>query len=402
MIPALELLGNHLAEEREVHAREHVEQMRIEVPEYFVGNDEAIVQLAIESTSDWLYGMASGLSHGCRLPEAPPANALKEALMTAQMGVPWRAVEKTIWVGYREIIDRLFTHISEQALPRAEEFALMRAAHRYITTYCSELSAHLAHVYEKERDRVVRRGEHRRIEVVKALLNGREVSGELLGYSLETEHWAVVATGPQREEVLGDLARVLGCALLLTPGIDGTMWGWLGGRPQVARELLATWEPRAGHHVAFGTVADGREGFVQSHIEAVEAHRVDRLSGAPVTYYDEVAIEAFALRDERVARAFVVDELGPLSDEGDRALQLRETLRAYFAVGNNGSAAAAKLGVHERTVSYRLSSIEEVLPDGIAKRRGELVVALRLHELLFESDAYSAAAGSEQIDHPVS
>jgi DNA-binding PucR family transcriptional regulator len=41
------------------------------------------------------------------------------------------------------------------------------------------------------------------------------------------------------------------------------------------------------------------------------------------------------------------------------------------------------LGVHERTVSYRLNSIEESLPRGIAGRRGELVVALRLHDLLF-------------------
>ena len=44
--PGLELLGGHLAENRQVHAREHVEQMIIEVPEYFVGNDQAIVELA--------------------------------------------------------------------------------------------------------------------------------------------------------------------------------------------------------------------------------------------------------------------------------------------------------------------------------------------------------------------
>lgn len=385
MKPGLEGLGVHLAENREVHAREHVEQMMIEVPEYFAGNDQAIVQLAIESTADWLYGMASGFAHGCRLPEAPPAIALKEALLTAQMGIPWRAVEKTIWVGYREILDRLFTHIQEQALPRGEELALIRASHRYITTYCSELSARLAHVHEMERDRVVRRGEHRRIEVVKALLNGRDVSGEALGYSLDGEHWAVVASGSEPEDALSDLARTLGCPALVTPGVDGTMWGWLGGSPATARRALAGWEPPAGAQVAFGTIDRGRDGFVRSHSEALEAYRVARLSGAPMTHYDGVAIEAFALRDERVARAFVIDELGTLADDDERAAQLRETLRAYFAVGNNGSAAAATLGVHERTVSYRLNSIEDVLPNGIARRRGELMVALRLHELLFRS-----------------
>ena len=53
-------------------------------------------------------------------------------------------------------------------------------------------------------------------------------------------------------------------------------------------------------------------------------------------------------------------------------------------VGDYRRPTAAMLGVHERTVSYRLSSIEEVLPEGIAHRRGELVVALSLHRLLIE------------------
>jgi hypothetical protein len=381
---ALERVAAFLADNREVHAREHVEQMQREVPEYFAGNDQAIVQLAVESTADWLHGMASGFRHGCRVPEAPPAIALKEALLTAQMGIPWRAVEKTIWVGYREILDRLFTDIQSAALPRAEEQALIVATHRFITTFCSELSSRLAHVYELERDSCVRRGEHRRIEVVKALLNGRAVSDAALGYALDGEHRAVVASGPDREDALNDLARTLDCALLVTPGIDGSAWGWLGGRPTItgAARALVGWEPPAGTQIAFGTIDRGPEGFVRSHAEAVEAHRVALRSGAPTTSYEDVAVDAFALRDERVARAFVLDELGTLADDDERAAELRKTLRAYFAAGNNGSAAAAMLGVHERTVSYRLNSIEDVIPAGIGRRRGELMLALRLHELL--------------------
>ena len=381
----LDYVAAHLADTSEVNARAHVDQMIREVPEYFVGNDQAIVQLAIESTADWLQGIASGFRHDCRLPDVPPAIALKEAVLTAQMGIPWRAVEKTIWVGYREIVDGVYVHIHEAALPRSEEIALIRAAHRFITTYCSELSTQLAHVHEMERDRVVRRGEHRRIEVVKAVLSGRDVSGDALGYPLEGEHWAVVATGPDCADALTELARFLGCAVLTTPGVDGGVWGWLGGRPTLTRSQLelSGWEPPAGVRLAFGTVERGREGFVRSHDEALEAQRVARLNRSSVTRYERVAPEAFALRDERVARAFVLEELRTLADAGERAAQLRETLRAYFAVGNNGSAAAATLGVHERTVSYRLNSIEDALPNAVAHRRGELVLALRLHELLF-------------------
>ena len=44
----------------------------------------------------------------------------------------------------------------------------------------------------------------------------------------------------------------------------------------------------------------------------------------------------------------------------------------------NASRAAVMLGVHERTISYRLRSIESKLGADVATRRDELGVALRL------------------------
>lgn len=86
------------------------------------------------------------------------------------------------------------------------------------------------------------------------------------------------------------------------------------------------------------------------------------------------------LADERAARAFVAAELGPLGDGRD-GTKLRETLVAYFACGFNASAAAAALGVNDRTVAYRLGGIEERLADRSA-RVAELQAAIRLERVL--------------------
>ena len=74
-------------------------------------------------------------------------------------------------------------------------------------------------------------------------------------------------------------------------------------------------------------------------------------------------------------------ELHGLDGADARSGRLRETLRAYFASGQNASAAAALLGVHEHTVSYRLRTIEERLGRPVTARRAELETALRLLEL---------------------
>jgi DNA-binding PucR family transcriptional regulator len=61
---------------------------------------------------------------------------------------------------------------------------------------------------------------------------------------------------------------------------------------------------------------------------------------------------------------------------------LLETLRTYVRSGWNAASAAAQLGVHERTVGYRLATIEQRLGRPLSARRQELGAALRLTETL--------------------
>lgn len=359
--------------------------MQDEVPDYFTDIGLDGIDLAIESTADWQLGFSSAIARGAPVPDVPPPMALREAFVTARTGIPWSAVEKTIWVGQREIVGEMFRWARDENLSQIIEHELLRDAVRVVGTYCGELTTMLSQEYEMERDRCVRRGEHRRIEAIKALLAGMDVSDGPLGYSLEVEHWAAIGWGPAVDDALRELADLLGCSLLLAPGGGGSVWAWFGGKPRIKSSvgLLRELSLAAGTQVAFGTRRQGRAGFIESHNEALEAQRVGRLSGRSITAYDEVAAVAFALRDERLARAFVHKELRDIADHSERSARLRETLETYFKLGNNGTAAAADLGVHERTVAYRLSQVESALGYRAQERRKEILVALRLHALLF-------------------
>ena len=168
------------------------------------------------------------------------------------------------------------------------------------------------------------------------------------------------------------------------PGQSGAAWGWLGADsiaptwPKLARELALP----AATFLALGAPGAGAAGFRLSHREALEAARVLRRTGAPLAIYDDVSLEALALRDERAAQDFVTRELGPLLDGDKRTQILLGTLGAYVSSGWSAASTGARLGVHERTIGYRVATIEQRLGRPLAARRDELGVALRLHAAL--------------------
>ena len=172
---------------------------------------------------------------------------------------------------------------------------------------------------------------------------------------------------------------------MLAVSVSGqTAWAWLSGgatqSDQRLRRALAELELND-VGLAFGRTGEGPDGFRSSHREARGAHRIAAATGAAVTHYDDVALECVMLADERAARAFVAAELAPL-DRGRDGGKLRETLTAYFASGFNASAAAATLQVNDRTIAYRLNSVEEQLGRSVRGRQTELQAAIRLERVL--------------------
>jgi hypothetical protein len=224
----------------------------------------------------------------------------------------------------------------------------------------------------------VRSREQRRARLVRDLLQGLPASDQDLGYPLGAAHVAAITWGAGPDRALTALAESLRGTLLAVAGPLGTRWGWVAlddGEDRGGR-----YAPPADTRVALGAPGRGRGGFRRSHEQAQAARAVALRTDEPVTRWHDVALEALVLNDERAARAFVHDELGPLAAGDRRAAVLRRTLAAWFAAEHRAAGAAALLGVHERTVSYRLRTIEQRLGHPILARRTELDAALRLHD----------------------
>ena len=285
--------------------------------------------------------------------------------------------------------EQMSAEVERRGLPDARRVEVLRVLSRYLFAYVDQVTGELAEVYQTERDRLLRSQERRRASLTRELLAGMPVSEEELGYRLRVDHIGVIAWGRNPEAGATQLAQELGCASLIAGGGGRSVWVWLGGRPRIgpaAARALERFSPPEGTFLACGDVAYGEHGFVQSHRQALQAYRVAIIGGAPMTRYDDVALEALVVQDERLARDFVARELGPLAAPDAKTARLRETLRAYFSLGQNASAAGALLKVHERTVGYRLASIEERIGHPITRRRDELGLALRIHALI-EADS---------------
>lgn len=93
---------------------------------------------------------------------------------------------------------------------------------------------------------------------------------------------------------------------------------------------------------------------------------------------DDLLLERALLADERMLRAAVDRELGPILGAPRNGEELLRTIVAYVAARQNLRGTSRTLGVSVRTVSYRLARVEELLGRPLA---GEEV--LRLTAALF-------------------
>jgi DNA-binding PucR family transcriptional regulator len=84
----------------------------------------------------------------------------------------------------------------------------------------------------------------------------------------------------------------------------------------------------------------------------------------------------------QAARRFVERELGPLTAPDQRTRVLRDTLGSYLESGLNAAATATVLNVSDRTIAYRIHSIEDLLGRSVVARSTELAAAVRLHRVL--------------------
>jgi hypothetical protein len=325
----------------------------------------------------------TALRDGRTLPTSCPEEVSASAAMAARNDFPLAGVLQSYRTGHA-IQSRAWEEaVFDLELDPAQTRALLAAGSEFFFGYADRCSKWATRAYGEERERLLRGEEQRRTQLVRDILAGEDFDDDALGYELDAEHVAVIASGRSPERALDLLRAQLEMPLLRVAVDEATAWGWLGSPAWTAnhRQLVRVAVPPTGTQLAIGGPAPGEEGFRRSHQEAEQAYRVAVHRPAPVTLHEDVALLALALQDEGRARAFVARELGPLAADDGRMADLRQTLRAYLGAGHQASSAAALLGVHERTVSNRIRAAEEKLARPITTRSTELDAALRLHEL---------------------
>lgn len=322
------------------------------------------------------------MARGTAAPEALPAPARELALLTARLDLPLAGLLRTYRAAHAIMWERWFAAVVDEPVDREIRQVAVEQGSRFFFGYVDGLCTLVTDEYTAERDRFMRSREQRRTQLVRDVLDGADPDPaeamRELDYDLRLEHLALVVSGPDPEAGVLALGRLLDAPHSLVVSLAGdSAWGWLGRtrRFEVPERIEAE-----GARISLGDPARGIEGFRRSHREAREAHRVGRGPAGVVVRYDDVALEALFAGDRDRTRAFVERELHGLDGADARSVRLRATLRAYFATGQNASAAAAMLGVHEHTVAYRLRTIEERLGRPVTARRAELETALRLLE----------------------
>jgi hypothetical protein len=377
---ALRRLGKALLGRLDEMLQEYVARMRAEVPEFFLSEDPVVVDALRESARANYIVAFNALSGGREVPEHAPAAAVEEARVAAETGVALPTLLKSYYVGHAVAWERILLEVERLDLDTETRSAVLQLTSRYAFSYIERISVLVTDEYTRARQSLVRSRDRLRARLISDLLEGLPVDDEALGYGLGQWHLAAVTWGERPEGALAALADVLEGQLLTVPGPFGTLWGWIGAAAPVADDRVDRFAAPPDTRAALGDPARGRAGFRRSHHQAQGARVVALRTGEPVTRWHAVALEALTLRDEEAARAFVREELGSLAGADTRDAVLRATLAAWFAAEHRSVGAAALLGVHERTVTYRLRTIEERLGHPILSRRTELGAALRLRD----------------------
>jgi DNA-binding PucR family transcriptional regulator len=176
------------------------------------------------------------------------------------------------------------------------------------------------------------------------------------------------------------LARMISEAEpLVVPAGRGLVWVWAGSFETIEppdRALASELAPSV--RFAVGEPGQGLDGFRRSHAQAERVRRLvtSASSVGSLARYRELALAATLCADKERARTFAREELGVLAGPDPALQRLRETLAVYLDAGASPLHAANRLGVHAKTVAYRMRRVEELLGRPIVQRRAELEAAL--------------------------
>ncbi|WP_037817417.1 MULTISPECIES: PucR family transcriptional regulator [Amycolatopsis] len=357
-------------------------RLREKVPTYAADLDPALSVHETERIAAALQSFSDGISGTPEPNEDVIREATSEARSAAQAGLDLNSLIQTYRVAQAVIWDVVLTETASLIPDPDQQLIVQKHMSQFHFRWNDTVVSAVVRAYQDEQRRFFFQSRDRRLRsALRELIAGRTDALPDVAYPLAATHLAAVVWGDRPERTIQDIATAAGTEVVLSvESISATTLAWfaLDDHMSAQERLRAGFVPAIGTGVAFGRLAAGLAGFRTTHHQAWRAYRVGWLTNSPVTHYADIALEALFLRDLQATRDLVTQELGPLDLSDPRTELLCETMRVYFAAGCNAAKAATQLQVHERTVAYRLRTVEERLGMDVISRRNELVVALRL------------------------
>ncbi|MFI1014406.1 PucR family transcriptional regulator [Streptomyces sp. NPDC020965] len=255
---------------------------------------------------------------------------------------------------------------------------LSRAAADRLLAAVEQAVDALAEGHERAQRLAVRREEAARREFIDDLLYGRSDLGRLaqraerFGLLLSHAHAVAVAQGSEPYDDGYPMARRIESALLARFGHRSILLTTKDGRliciaPSDQSEVLSFFAKHAyaatdGGRVAIGRAHPGVGGVVHSYEEALNAldlaTRMDL--DDPVLHAADLLVYPVLTRDRQAMADLVESVLGPLRGARGGPQPLLDTLAAYFDTGCVTAAAARRLSLSVRAMTYRLDRIRRL------------------------------------------
>src|SRR5246127_5018528 len=342
-----------------------------------------------------------------------PTTALEYARRLAQQGMPVNALVRAYRLGSRRENELVFAELRVIDIPEPMRVGVIEAITGTLFEYIDWMSQQVVAVYEDERERWLENQNSLRALRVREILAANktidvDAATTSIRYPLRWHHLGLVMwypdAGPEGDQLgrlqrfLRELGEAAGAAAgpLFAAADRSCGWGWLPYRSAVAdaadKVRQFTLARPDSPSVAIGTLANGVQGFRQSHQEAKTARSVAVIAKRPaptVIAATDPGLSVVARLGDDVAgiREWVAAVLGDLAGDNENDARLRETLRMYLACGSSYKVAAEELNMHFNSVKYRVGRA--------VARRGREIGADRLRvELAFPACHSSGSAGA--------
>jgi DNA-binding PucR family transcriptional regulator len=309
-----------------------------------------------------------------------PTTALEYARRLAQQGVPVNALVRAYRLGQRRMNELVFAELRTIDIPEPMRVAVIEAITGTLFEFIDWMSQQVVAVYEEERERWLENQNSLRALRVREVLAGNksidaDAATTAIRYPLRWHHLGLVMwypdAGPEGDQLdrlqrfLRELGEAAGAAAspLFAAADRSCGWGWLPYRAAVADAVVKvrqfTLARPNSPSVAIGTLADGVEGFRQSHRQAETARGVAVIAKRPaptVIAATDPGLSVMARLGDDVAgiRDWVAAVLGDLAADDENDARLRETLRVFLGCGSSYKVAAEELNLHFNSVKYRV------------------------------------------------